>query len=46
MSRVNLSSERVDEVVLDEKGVPGVDEVDGGIVSDLKVTVQTEEPLE
>ena len=46
MSRINLSSERVDEVVLDEKGVPGVDEVDGGIVSDLKVTVQTEEPLE
>ena len=44
--RVNLSSERVDEIVLNEKGIPCVDEVDGDIVSDLEVTVQPEEPLE
>ena len=38
MSRVDLSSERV-EVVLDEERVPGVDEINGDIVADLKVTI-------
>ena len=37
MSRVNLSGERVDEIVLNEKEVPGVDEVDGGIVPDWRL---------
>ena len=46
MSRVNLSGERVNEIVLNEKDVPGVDEVDGGIVPDLEVTIQSEEPFE
>ena len=46
MPRVDLASERVDEIVLDKKGIPGVDEVDRDIVPDLKVTVQPEEPLE
>ena len=39
MSRVDLSRERVDEVVLDEERVPGVDEINGDIVADLKVTI-------
>ena len=42
---VNLSGERVNEIVLNEKSVPGVDEVDGGIVPDLEVTIQSEEPF-
>ena len=46
MSRVNLTGKRVDEIVLDEQRVPSVDEVDGDIVPDLEVTVQSEEPLE
>ena len=46
MPRVDFSGERVDEIVLDEKGVPGVDEVDRDIIPDLKITVQSEEPLE
>jgi len=46
MSRVDLSGERVDEVVLNEKRIPGVDKVDGDIVPDLKVTIQSKEPLE
>ena len=46
MSRVDLSSERVDEVVLDEERIPGVDEIDGEIVADLKVAIQSKEPLE
>ena len=46
MSRVDLSGERVDEIILNENDVPGVDEVDGGIVPDLEVTIQSEEPLE
>ena len=46
MPRVDLASERVDEIVLDKKGIPGVDKVDRDIVPDLKVTVQSEEPLE
>ena len=36
MSRVDLSSERVDEVVLDEERVPGVDEINGGYRSRLE----------
>jgi len=46
MSRVDLSSERIDEVVLNEERVPGVDEVDRDIVWDLKNTIQSKEPLE
>ena len=46
MPRIDLSGVRVEEIVLNEKGVPGVDEVHGSVVSDLKVTVQPEEPLE
>ena len=46
MPRVDLASERVDEIVLDEKGIPGVDKVDRDVVPDLKVTVQSKEPLE
>lgn len=46
MSRVDLSSVRVEEIVLDEERVPGIDKVNRGIVSDLKVTVQPKEPLE
>jgi len=46
MSRVDLSGERVDEVVLNEKCIPGVDKVDGDIVPDLKVAIQSQEPLE
>ena len=46
MPRVDLSGECIDKVVLSEKRVPGVDEVDGGIVPDLKITVQSKEPLE
>ena len=44
--RVDLSGARVDEIVLDEEGVPGVDEVDRDIISDLEVTVQSKESLE
>jgi len=39
MSRVDLSSERVDEIVLNEKGVPRIDEVDGDIISDLEIPI-------
>ena len=46
MSRVDLSSERIDEVVLDEERVPGIDEVDRDIVWDLKTTIQSKEPFE
>lgn len=46
MSGVDLSSERINEIVLDEEGVPSIDKVDGEIISDLKVAVQSEEPLE
>ena len=46
MSRVDLSGGRVEEVVLDEERVPGVDEIDREIVANLKVTIQSEEPLE
>ena len=46
MSRVNLSGGRVEDVVLDEERVPGVYEIDREIVADLKVTIQSEEPLE
>lgn len=46
MSRIDLSGERIDEIVLDEKGVPGVNKVDRDIVPDSKVTVQSKEPLE
>lgn len=46
MSRVNLSSVRINEIVLNEESVPGIDKVDGEIVSDLKVAVQPKEPLE
>jgi len=45
MSRVDLSSGRVEEVVLDEEHVLGVGEINGDIVADLKVTIQPEEPL-
>ena len=44
MSRVDLPSERIDKVVLDEEHVPGVDEINRGVVPDLKI--QTKEPLE
>ena len=46
MPWVDLSSERVDEIVLDKKGIPGVDKVDRDVVPDLEVTVRSEEPLE
>ena len=46
MSRIDLPSVRVDEIVLNKERVPGVDEVNGGIITDLKVTIQSEEPLE
>lgn len=46
MSRVDLSSAHIDEIVLNEEGVPGIDEVYGKIVSDFKITVQSKEPLE
>jgi len=39
MSRVDLSSERIDEIVLDKKRIPGVDKVDRDVLTDLKVTV-------
>jgi hypothetical protein len=37
--RVDLSGARIDEVVLNEEGVPGVDEVERDIIPDLEVTV-------
>ena len=46
MPRVDLSRASIDEIVLDEECVPGIDKIDGCIVSDLKVTVQPKEPLE
>ena len=46
MLRVDLSSEGVDEIVLNEKRVPTIDEVSREIVSDFKVTIQPKEPLE
>lgn len=46
MPRVDLPGTSIDEIVLDEERVPGIDKIDGGIVSDLKVTVQPKEPLE
>ena len=46
MPRVNAAGERIDKIVLNEKGIPGVDEGYGDIVSDLKVTIQSKEPLE
>ena len=46
MPRVDLSRTSIDEIVLDEERVPGIDKIDGGIVSDLKVTVQPKESLE
>lgn len=46
MSRVNLSGTGIDEIVLNEERVPGVDEIDRGIEPNLKVTVQSKEPLE
>jgi len=46
MSRVDLSSGRIDEVILDEERIPGVDEIDREIIPDLKVTIQSKEPLE
>lgn len=46
MSRVDISSEGVDKVVLDEERVPGINEVDREIVPDLKITIQSKEPLE
>ena len=39
MSRVDLSGERIDKIVLNGEGVPCVDEVDGNIVSDLEITI-------
>lgn len=46
MPRVDLPSEGIDEVVLDEKRVPSVDEVDREIVPDLEVTIQPKHSLE
>ena len=46
MPRVDLSSVCIEEIVLDKKGVPGIDEVHGSVVSDLKIPIQSKEPLE
>jgi hypothetical protein len=46
MPRVDLSSERVDKIVLDKELIPGIDKVYGEIISDLNVTIQSKEPLE
>ena len=46
MSRVDLSSGRVEEVILDKERVPGVHEIDRETVADLEVTIQSKEPLE
>lgn len=47
MSGVNLSSRRVEEIVLWEECIPGIDKVNWDTFkSDLKVTIQAKEPPE
>jgi hypothetical protein len=46
MSRVDLSGTGIEQIVGNKERVPGVDEINRGIVSDLKVAVQSKEPLE
>jgi hypothetical protein len=44
--RVDLSGACIDEIILNEECVPGVDEVERDTIPDLEVTVQSKEPLE
>ena len=46
MPRVDFSGECINKVVLNEKRVPDVDKVNGGITPDSKITIQSKEPLE
>jgi len=46
MPWVDLSCRGVDEIVLNEERIPSIHEVDRDIVSDLKISVQSKEPLE
>jgi hypothetical protein len=46
MSRVNLSGTGIEQIVGNEERVPGVDEINRGILSNLKIAIQSKEPLE
>lgn len=46
MPRVDLSGAGVDEIVLNKEFVPGFDETNREVTSEIEVTVQSKEPLE